>query len=191
VEERAQTDAESIDDACEEDTLNDRPSIVIDDGEECETSVETDTGGEGPSPTKQAFPDAQLLDSWSSTFPTQWRLASPERIPIQAPAIPVHPAGTHKGPEPNVYRRYQPNVKRIRQKETDVPVTDYHSSDEDDEDSDSVRGEELDNCPPNLTKVEFVSNNGPHSIKTMSKRSFSMRSVASTAGSKVSRPDSE
>jgi len=75
VEERAQTDAESIDDACEEDTLNGPPSIVIDDGEEDETSVETDTGGEGP--TKQAFPDAQLLDSWSHTFPPQWRLSSP------------------------------------------------------------------------------------------------------------------
>lgn len=154
--------------------------------------METDTGGEGP--TKQAFPDAQLLDSWSHTFPPQWRLSSPERehapiylraklasftllaipgIPIQAPAMPVHPAGTPKGPEPNLSRRYQPNVKRIRQKETDVPVSDYHSSDEDDEDTDSVRGEELDNCPPDLTKVEGVSNNGPRSIKTVSRCSLS------------------
>ena len=93
--------------------------------------------------------------------------------PIQAPAMPIHPAGTPKGPEPNLSRRYQPNVKRIRQKETDVPVSDYHSSDEDDEDTDSVRGEELDNCPPDLTKVEGVRNNGPRSIKTVSRCSLS------------------
>jgi len=91
-------------------------------------------------------------------------------------------ARRHLGPKPKS-KRHQSNVKRTRarQEEIEALEPDLFLSDTEDDSMDEVHGERLDNCPRNLSNCDGESTNGPRSIKTMSKRSFS--TLASTAGS--------
>ncbi|KAI9507392.1 kinase-like domain-containing protein [Russula earlei] len=116
-------------------------------------------------------------------------------IPIQAPAPPT-PSTDRPGANAvtaalsrhltvpmHIPRRLLRNVKRSRHESTVAPVPGDVPDRNDDDDLEAVHGEEFDNGPRELPKVEGGNHNGPRSIKSVSKASFST-SRSSTARSR-------
>ena len=102
------------------------------------------------------IPDSPILAPEMSTFQTET---------VASATIAI--ARRDLGPKPKS-NRHQPNVKRTRQRDINIPEPDPNLSDTEDDSMDEVHGEMLDNCPQNLARYDGESTNGPRSPKTVS-----------------------